>query len=216
MSWELAEKVRARFPDVELFPRPGADEHHEAPPAPVPSAPAAPSAGAPPGEAPKPAPRRPAHEAAPAFLTPGVFVPGELLLAICQVLVIDREFGLHYLSFVSAIDRPEANQFEVLYHLYTFDRKDELVLKVRVPREAPTVPSVASVWVGADWHERETFDLFGIVFEGHPNLRRIMMTDDWIGHPLRKDYVYQDPAWLVEAAKRRQKDIEGLGLGERA
>jgi len=90
------------------------------------------------------------------------------------------------------------------------------VLKVRVPREAPSVASVASVWAGADWHERETFDLFGIVFEGHPNLRRIMMTDDWIGHPLRKDYVYQDPTWLVEVAKRRKDEIEGLGLGERA
>ncbi|MGH2398491.1 MAG: NADH-quinone oxidoreductase subunit C [bacterium] len=216
MSWELAEKVRARFPDVELFPRPGQEEPHETPPAPAPPTPAAPPAGAATTEAPKAVPRRPAHEAPPAFLTPGVFVPGELLLAICRVLAIDREFGLEYLSFVSAIDRPEANQFEVLYHVYTFDRKDELVLKVRVPRDSPTVPSVTSVWDGANWHEREAFDLFGIVFQGHPNLRRIMMTEDWLGHPLRKDYVYQDPAWLVEAAKQRQKDIEGLELGERA
>ena len=220
MSWEIAEKLRARFPEVELFPRPGEGEHPEVPPPPGPAAPpAAPApegAAAAPAQPARPAARRPAHEAPPAFLTPGVFVPRERLLEICGALATDREFGLHYLSFVSAIDRPEAGQLEVLYHLYSFETKDELALKVRVPREAPSVPSVTAVWDGANWHEREAYDLFGIVFDGHPNLRRIMMTDDWIGHPLRKDYVYQDPPWLVEAAKQRQKDIEGLGLGERA
>jgi len=233
MSWDLAEKLRARFPDVELFPRP-AEEHHEETSKPAPGEPEAtspagavpagegaaqpgqPAAGATPAAPPpRPAPRRPAHEAAPTFLTPGVFVPKERLLDVCRSLA-GSEFGLHYLSFVSAIDRPDAGEFEVLYHLYSFDTKDDLALKVRVPRDAPTVPSVTGVWDGANWHEREAYDLFGIVFEGHPNLRRIMMTDDWVGHPLRKDYVYQDPPWLAEAARQRQKDIEGLGLGERA
>jgi len=202
MSWELAENLRARFPEVELFPRPE-EEHHEEAPTPAPALPA------------RPAPRRPAHEAAPSFLTPGVFVPKERLLAVCRVLA-GGEFGLHYLSFVSAIDRPDAGEFDVLYHLYSFDTKEELALKVRVPRDAPALPSVTGIWDGANWHEREAYDLFGIIFEGHPNLRRIMMTDDWVGHPLRKDYVYQDPPWLVEAARQRQKDIEGFGLGERA
>ena len=221
MSWEIAEKLRARFPEAELFPRPGEGEHHEAPPSPptppTPPAPTSPGgAAADPAQPARPAPKRPAHEAPPAFLTPGVVVPRERLLEICGVLAADAEFGLRYLSFVSAIDRPEAGQLEVLYHLYSFETKDELALKVRVSREHPSVPSVTSVWDGANWHERETYDLFGIVFDGHPNLRRIMMTDDWIGHPLRRDYVYQDPPWLVEAAKQRQKDIEGLELGERA
>ncbi|MDQ7842447.1 MAG: NADH-quinone oxidoreductase subunit C [Armatimonadota bacterium] len=218
MSWELAEKLRARFPDLELFPRPGAAEHHGEPAGPAPPAPSAgPEGGASPGGAPaRPAPRRPAHEAPPAFLTPGVFVPRERLLEVCRALAGDPEFGLSYLSFVSAIDRPAAGQLEVLYHLYSHRTKEELALKVRVDRAHPVVPSVTSIWDGANWHEREAYDLFGIVFEGHPNLRRIMMTDDWVGHPLRKDYVYQDPPWLVEAAKQRQKDLEGLGLGERA
>jgi len=132
MSWEIAEKLRARFPEVELFPRPGEGEHHEAPPSPpTPPAPPAP-----------PAPKRPAHEAPPAFLTPGVVVPRERLLEICGALATDAEFGLRYLSFVSAIDRPEAGQLEVLYHLYSFETKDELALKVRVSREHPSVPSV--------------------------------------------------------------------------
>lgn len=214
MSWKVAERLRERFPEVELFPRPGEGEHHEEPPAPPPAAPGGPPEGA--GAAPRPAPRRPAHEAPPVFLTPGVVVPRERLLELCRALATEPGFGLHYLSFVSAIDQPGAGQLEVLYHLYSFDTKEELVLKVRLPRDGASVPSVTGIWDGANWHERETYDLFGIVFEGHPNLRRIMMTEDWVGHPLRKDYVYQDPPWLVEAAKQRQKDIEGLGLGERA
>jgi len=216
MSWQLAEKLRARFPEVELFPRPAEEHHTESPPpaaaeTPPPSA-EGPAPAAPP---PRPAPRRPAHEAAPSFLTPGVFVPRDRLLDVCEAL-LGHEFELPYLSFVSAIDRPESGEFEVLYHLYSFETKEELALKVRVPRDTPTVASVAGIWDGANWHEREAYDLFGIVFEGHPNLRRIMMTDDWVGHPLRKDYVYQDPPWLVEAARERQKDMEGFGLGERA
>ncbi len=209
MTWALAEKARARFPDLELFPRPEAQ---------LPAPPAAPEVPAgPDGEVPKPAvARRPAHAQPPMFLTPGVVVPAARLLEVCRVLATDPEFGLAYLSFVSAIDRPEAGQFEVLYHLYSHASRQELVVKVRLPRDQPTVPSVTSIWNGANWHEREAYDLFGIVFTGHPDLRRIMMTDDWIGHPLRKDYVYQEPAWLIEIAKQRQSEIEGLGLGERA
>lgn len=208
MSWALAEKLRARFPEVDLFPRP--EPEAQAPPV-TPETPAAPE-----GEAPKPAPaRRPAHEQQPVFLTPGVVVPAARLLEVCRVLATDSDFGLAYLSFVSAIDRPETGQFEVLYHLYSHTTRDELVVKVRIPRDQATVPSVTGIWDGANWHEREAYDLFGIVFAGHPNLRRIMMTDDWIGHPLRKDYVFQDPAWLVELAKKRQSEIQGLGLGER-
>jgi NADH-quinone oxidoreductase subunit C len=214
MSWVLAERLRDRFPEVELFPRP--EEHHEEPAAPAPApqeaAPSAPAQAAAPA---RPAPRRPAHDAPPSFLTPGVLVPKERLLEVCRVLV-GPEFGMAYLSFVSAIDRPDAGAIEVLYHLYNLESREELALKVRVARDAAAVPSVTGVWDGANWHEREAYDLFGIVFEGHPNLRRIMMTDDWVGHPLRKDYVYQDPPWLVEAARQRQQDIEGFGLGERA
>ncbi len=201
MSWELAEKLRARFPDVDLFPR--------AVQAVTPEVPAPETAKAPPA-------KRPAHEQPPAFLTPGVVVPKGRLLEVCRLLATDPEFGLTYLSFVSAIDRPEAGQFEVLYHLYSLETRDDLAIKVLVPRDDATMPSVTSIWDGANWHEREAYDLFGIVFEGHPNLRRIMMTDDWIGHPLRKDYVFQEPPWLVEVAKERQAEIKGLGLGERA
>jgi NADH/F420H2 dehydrogenase subunit C len=208
MSEAFAAKVHERFPEVEVFP--AREAAAQAPPT-------MPPAVTPGGEAPKAAPvRRPAHEQPPTYLTAGVVVPVERLLEVCRVLATDPTFGLAYLSFVSAIDRPEAGQFEVLYHLYSHTSHEELVLKVRIPRDQPTIPSVTRIWGGANWHEREAYDLFGITFSGHPDLRRIMMTDDWIGHPLRKDYVYQDPPWLVEAAKQRQSEIKGLGLGERA
>ena len=204
MTWELAEKLKARFPDVELFPRPQAE-----PPEPT-------ARGPEPGAQPAPPARRPAHEVPPQYLTPGVYVPRDTLLPVCTTLARDPEFGLTYLSFVSAIDWPERHELEVLYHLYAHQTRQELALKVRIPRDDPHVPSVTGVWDGANWHEREAYDLLGIIFDGHPNLRRIMMTDDWVGHPLRKDYVYQDPPWLVEVARERQKDAEGLGLGERS
>lgn len=221
MSWELAEKLKARFPEIELFPRPGhqpgtgyGEPGTGAPPGGEGAA-AAPPAGE--GQTSPAVPaKRPAHEAPPAYLVPGAVVPKDELLEISRIVATDPEFGLSYLSFVTAVDRPEAGEFEVVYHCYSHQSREELALKVRVPRDGASVPSVTSIWDGANWHERETYDLFGIIFEGHPNLRRIMMTDDWIGHPLRKDYVYKDPAWLVEVAKRRKDETEGLGLGERA
>ena len=84
---------------------------------------------------------------------------------------------------------------EVVYHLSSISNKHTLVLKVLVPRwkndeegQLPEVPSVAGVWRTADWHEREVFDLSGVYFTGHPNMRRILCPEDWVGHPLRKDY----------------------------
>ena len=74
------------------------------------------------------------------------------------------------------------------YHLLSIERRDRLRLKVRVPGSEPVVPSVTPVWPTANWHEREIFDLFGIRFQGHPDLRRILMPEDWEGYPLRKDY----------------------------
>ena len=79
-------------------------------------------------------------------------------------------------------------QLGVVYHLASMKNEHKIVLKTRVARENPRVASVESVWKTANWHEREAFDLFGIVFDGHPDLRRILMPDDWEGNPLRKDY----------------------------
>ncbi len=207
MSWDLVERLKQRFPEIEPFPREA--PHEEA----LPAAPAEGVPGAPPSAA-RPAPK---HEAkAPVYHVPGAVVPAGRLLEICQVVRDEAPFHLDYCSFVTAVDRPEQGVFEVVYHLFSMEARDELLLKVRVPREDPCVPSVTGIWSAANWHERETYDLFGVLFEGHPDLRRIMMTEDWTGHPLRKDYVYQEPRWLVDLATQRRREIEGLGLGERA
>ena len=97
--------------------------------------------------------------------------------------------GLAYEScnFVAAVDH--VSRFETVYHLYSYASNTYLELHVDVPRAKPAVPTVCDVWPAADWHEREAFDMMGIRFEGHPDLRRILLKDDWIGHPLRKDYV---------------------------
>lgn len=197
MGWDLTEKLKARFPEVEVFPKP---ETHEAP-------------AAAPGAAPA---RGHAEAKGPVYHVPGAWVPAARLVEISRALRDDTAFGLDYCSFVSAVDWPQENRFEVVYHLFSMTARHELLLKVRVPRDAPRVPSVSGIWSGANWHEREAFDLFGIVFDGHPDLRRIMMTEDWSGHPLRKDYVYEEPRWLVDLATQRQNEIEGLGLGERS
>ena len=216
MSWELVERLRQRFPGIEPFPREGAPaeatppaETAPATPAPAEAAPGSPAA--PPTRLP---PKR--EEAkAPVYMTPGAWIPAERLTGICRFVAADPAFAMDYLSFVTGVDYPEQKRIEVVYHLFSSQHRHELLLKVRVPRDDPRVESVTSIWRGADWHEREAYDLLGIVFEGHPNLRRIMMTDDWVGHPLRKDYIYEDPEWLKGLAEQRQREIQGLGLGER-
>lgn len=100
-----------------------------------------------------------------------------------------RAAGFDYLLFVTAVDRPAEATFEVTYLITRFDDGRQLALVADVPRESPEIDTVSGVWAGADWHERETFDMFGIVFRGHPFLRRILLDEDWPGHPLRKDYV---------------------------
>ena len=100
-----------------------------------------------------------------------------------------RAAGFDYLLFVTAVDRPAEARFEVTYLISRFDDGRQMALLADVPREMPEIDTVSGVWAGANWHERETFDMFGIVFRGHPFLRRILLDEDWPGHPLRKDYV---------------------------
>jgi len=80
-------------------------------------------------------------------------------------------------------------EFEVVYHLFSMKHRHNIVLKVRVAEDTPKIPSVAMVWRTADWHERESYDMFGVEFTNHPDFRRILLPDDWEGYPLRKDYV---------------------------
>lgn len=100
----------------------------------------------------------------------------------------DEELRYDLLSDLSAVDwLPRQPRFEVNYHLYSMAYNRRVRLKVQVEEDAPIIPTVTSVWPTAGWHEREVYDLFGIVFTGHPDLRRILLPEDWEGHPLRKD-----------------------------
>ena len=116
-----------------------------------------------------------------------VWTPAERVVEACRVL--KDEQGYRRLSFVTAIDwHPLEPRFEVVYSVHSFERNDWLRVKCRVGGENPEIDSVSGVWRSANWYEREVFDLFGILFRGHPDLRRILMPEDWQGHPLRKDY----------------------------
>lgn len=107
--------------------------------------------------------------------------------SVCGFLKYDQKFVR--LSTVTAVDRyPSEPRFEVVYHLHSIERNQRLRLKCRVRGEDPVIESVTSVWRSANWYEREVFDLFGVRFVNHPDPRRIMLPDDWEGHPLRKDY----------------------------
>jgi NADH-quinone oxidoreductase subunit C len=118
-----------------------------------------------------------------------VLVPRQHLLAAAEFLASEPSLGYSFLSDISAVDRfPIEPRFEVNYHLLSIDHRSRLRLKVKLSGSDPVLHSVTPVWPTANWHERENFDLFGIEFEGHPDLRRILMPDEWEGHPLRKDY----------------------------
>lgn len=117
---------------------------------------------------------------------PTVFVEGEELLEVVSFLKEKPELSFDFLRCLSAVDC--LSHMEVVYHLFSYTHQHGLVLKVRLDREAPRVPSVTAIWKTADWHEREAYDLFGIIFVGHPNLRRILLVDDFEGFPMRKDY----------------------------
>ncbi len=114
------------------------------------------------------------------------------IVSVCGFLKHDQQFVR--LSTVTTVDRyPAEPRFEVVYHLHSIARNQRLRLKARLSGAAPEIESVTSVWRSANWYEREVFDLFGVVFRGHPDLRRIMLPDEWDGHPLRKDYPVTGP-----------------------
>jgi NADH-quinone oxidoreductase subunit C len=139
-------------------------------------------------------------------LDPWSEVSPDGLLEVCRYLRDDPKLRFNFLNCISGVDYFEADpkkaaktgwepHLEVVYHLWSLPNKASLVLKVILPRwkddapgELPEVPSVSGIWSTADWHEREVYDLSGVYFNNHPNLRRILCPEDWVGHPLRKDY----------------------------
>lgn len=133
---------------------------------------------------------------------PALVVPAGRLLELCRHLQQAPHLsfeqcilvtGTHMLERVDKKSKEITRQagFEVVYHLRSIRNHQLLTLKVHLPLEDhPEIDSVSTVWASADWHERETYDMLGIVFRGHPNHQRILLPEDWVGHPLRKDYVF--------------------------
>lgn len=130
-------------------------------------------------------------------LQPYLTVPTSQLGKLCQFLRDDERLFFDLLACITAIDNgPAVSTMDVIYNLTSIPYGHDLMLKVVIPRNdqgnyLPSVPSVTHLWRTADWHEREAFDLVGISFENHPDLRRILLPADWVGHPLRTDY--QEP-----------------------
>jgi NADH-quinone oxidoreductase subunit C len=144
----------------------------------------------------------------PDAIDPFLVVDAGDLLEVCRFLRDDLRLRFELLNCISGVDyfepdpkkAPKAGfepHLEVVYHLSSFSHRHRFVVKIILPRwkdgkegELPEVPSVTSLWRTADWHEREVYDLSGVWFAGHPDLHRILLADDWVGHPLRKDYEF--------------------------
>lgn len=128
---------------------------------------------------------------------PWIVVSSEGIVRVCRFLKHDLRVYFDFLNCITAIDNPAKGSMEVVYNMTSIPYQHSLMVKLVVSRssesqELPEVPSVSEVWRTADWHEREAFDLLGIRFTGHPDLRRILLPADWVGYPLRKDYRNQE------------------------
>lgn len=119
---------------------------------------------------------------------PWIQVKATALVEVCRHLRDDPVLAFDYLMSQAGVDRPD--KLESVLHLHSYTRNHRVVIKVIVPRDKPEVPTVEGVWPAANWHERETYDLFGIIYTGHSDLRRILLPEDWEGYPLRKDYKF--------------------------
>ena len=153
-------------------------------------------------------------------LQPFVVVAPEAVAEICAFLKTEPGLAFDSLMCLSGVDyknsKKEADRMEVVYHLFSMRHRHKIVLKVELPRENPALPTVEAVWAIANWHEREAYDMYGIHFDGHSDLRRILCPDDWVDYPLRKDYVQPEtyrgmPAAAAKQFAQRAQEGEDLG-----
>ena len=153
-------------------------------------------------------------------IDPFCLVKAERLVDACRWLKGEPGLELDFCEDLTAVDWPKRNVIEVVYHLFSYRHRHGIVLKVEADRQSPAVPSVEGVWKAANFMEREVYDLFGVTFTGHPDLRRILLPDDWVGHPLRKDYQeaggYHGVPNLRENPLVELRRLDEVRLAERA
>lgn len=138
----------------------------------------------------------------------------DILVDVSLFLRDEPELAFDFLQCVSGVDWIKQSIFQVVYHLYSYPHRHSFVLKVDVPRDNPIVPSVTAVWPTANWQEREQYDLLGILFSDHPDLRRLLMPDDWDGHPMRKDW--KEPTEYRGMPTTRYSPLELLTVFDKA
>ena len=143
----------------------------------------------------------------------GVTVRRDRIRDICAYLRDRPELDMTFLADLCGLEpQPAGERFEVVYNLYSLQHRHRIRLKARVPASDPSIDSVVSIWTGANWFEREAWDMYGISFRGHPDLRRLLMPEGWEGHPLRKDYPlkgpegWEDPGYEEAVRLHRQDD----------
>jgi NADH-quinone oxidoreductase subunit C len=136
---------------------------------------------------------------------PWIEVQADGLVEIARFLRDEPELSFDYLVNLTGVDLKAEDALQVVYHLYSYRHRHPLVLKVKARRDDPKVPTVEGVWKAANWQEREAYDLVGIVFTGHSDLRRLLMPEDWVGYPLRKDFV--EPEDYHGISTRRESQL---------
>ena len=120
---------------------------------------------------------------------PWIQIEPDAIVGACAFLKNDPDLAFDCLTNETGVDYKAGGYIQVVYHLFSYKHRHYIVLKVNAPRDNPQVPTVEGVWKAANWLEREIYDLLGVVFTGHTDLRRLLMPEDWIGYPLRKDFV---------------------------
>jgi NADH-quinone oxidoreductase subunit C len=141
-------------------------------------------------------------------------VKPERWLEVARALRDTPELAFDFMNVITGVDWIKQNILQVVYHLYSYTHKHAAVVKIDLDRANPQVPSVAGIWSTADWQEREQYDLLGIQFTGHPDLRRLLMPDDWVGHPMRKDY--KEATHYREMPTTRPSVLDLLGVWDKA
>jgi NADH-quinone oxidoreductase subunit C len=114
------------------------------------------------------------------------------LVAVCKTLRDDPELDMQFLENLTGVDYPKENKIAVVYHFTSYRKRHDFCAKVLLDRDDPSVETLSGLWQCARYNERECYDLLGVIFDGHPDLRRVLLPDDWEGHPLRKDFAEKD------------------------